>query len=62
MKIDFITLNGSLTSYNSIQTETGINQLAHKTNGDCYNIGVPLTLESVEQKKILEQIKFIKGE
>ena len=60
MKIDFISLNGSLTSHNSIQTETGINQLAHKTKGDCYNIGVPLILESVEQKKNLEQIKFIK--
>ena len=59
-EIDFITVNGSLTSHNSIQTETGINQIAHKTNGECYNIGIPLMVESVEQKKILEKIKFIK--
>jgi len=59
-EIDFITVNGSLTSHNSIQTETGINQIAHKTNGECYNIGIPLMIESVEQKKILEKIKFIK--
>ena len=30
-EIDFITVNGSLTSHNSIQTETGINQIAHKS-------------------------------
>jgi len=59
-EIDFITVNGSLTSHNSIQTETGINQIAHKTNGECYNVGIPLMVESVEQKKILEKIKFIK--
>ena len=59
-EVDFITLNGSLTSHNSIQTETGINQIAHKTNGECYNVGIPLMVESVEQKKILEKIKFIK--
>ena len=59
-EIDFITVNGSLTSHNSIQTETGINQIAHKTNGECYNVGIPLMVESVEQKKVLEKIKFIK--
>jgi len=59
-EIDFITVNGSLTSHNSIQTETCINQIAHKTNGECYNVGIPLMVESVEQKKILEKIKFIK--
>lgn len=59
-EIDFITVNGSLTSHNSIQTETGINQISHKTNGECYNVGIPLMVESVEQKKILEKIKFIK--
>ena len=59
-EIDFITVNGSLTSHNSIQTETGINQIAHKTNGECYNVGIPLMVESVEQKKIVEKIKFIK--
>ena len=59
-EIDFITVNGSLTSHNSIQTKTGINQIAHKTNGECYNVGIPLMVESVEQKKILEKIKFIK--
>ena len=59
-EIDFITVNGSLTSHNSIQTETGINQIAHKTNGECYNVGIHLMVESVEQKKILEKIKFIK--
>lgn len=59
-EIDFITVNGSLTSHNSIQTETGINQIAHKTNGECYNVGIPLMVESVEQKKVLEKIRFIK--
>jgi len=59
-RIDFITVNGSLTSHNSIQTETGINQIAHKTNGECYNVGIPLMVESIDQKKILEKIKFIK--
>ena len=59
-EIDFITVNGSLTSHNSIQTETGINQIAHKTNGECYNVGIPLMVESLEQKKVLEKIKFIK--
>lgn len=59
-KIDFITLNGSLTSHNSIQTETGINQISYKTNGECYNVGMPLMLVSVEQKKVVENISFIK--
>ena len=59
-EVDFITVNGSLTSHNSIQTETGINQIAHKTNGECYNVGIPLMAESIEQKKVLEKIKFIK--
>ena len=58
-KVDFITVNGSLTSHNSIQTETGINQIAHKTNGECYNVGIPLMVESIDQKKVLEKIKFI---
>ena len=40
-KIDFITLNGSLTSNNSIQIKTGINQIAEKTDGECFNIGIP---------------------
>ena len=59
-KVDFITVNGSLTSHNSIQTETGINQIAYKTNGECYNVGIPLMVESIDQKKVLEKIKFIK--
>jgi DNA-binding transcriptional regulator LsrR (DeoR family) len=59
-KIDFITLNGSLTSHNSIQTETAINQIAYKTIGECYNVGMPLMLVSVEQKKVVENISFIK--
>ena len=59
-KVDFITLNGSLTSHNSIQTETGINQISHKTNGECYNVGIPLMLVSIEQKEIVENISFIK--
>ena len=59
-KIDFITLNGSLTSNNSIQIETGINQIADKTNGECFNTGIPLIIESVEQKKLIEKINFIK--
>jgi DNA-binding transcriptional regulator LsrR (DeoR family) len=54
-EIDFITVNGSLTSHNSIQTETGINQIAHKTNGECYNVGIPLMVESVEQKEIMNR-------
>ncbi|MDA9658135.1 winged helix-turn-helix transcriptional regulator [bacterium] len=59
-KIDFITLNGSLTSHNSIQTETAINQISYKTSGECYNVGMPLMLVSVEQKKVVENISFIK--
>ena len=59
-KIDFISLNGSLTSHNSIQTETGINQISYKTNGECYNVGIPLMLVSIEQKEIVESISFIK--
>jgi len=59
-KIDFITLNGSLTSTNSIQTETGINQIANKTDGECFNSGIPLIFESIEQKKLIEKINFIK--
>ena len=59
-KIDFISLHGSLTSNNSIQTENSINQIAYKTEGDCYGIAIPLMLESLEQKKIIENIKFIK--
>ena len=59
-KIDFITLNGSLTSHNSIQTETAIDQIAYKTIGECYNVGMPLMLVSVEQKKVVENISFIK--
>ena len=58
-KIDFITVNGSLTSHSSIQVETGINKLAFKTKGECYNIGVPLMLDSFNQKKIILNIKFI---
>jgi len=59
-KIDFITLNGSLTSNNSIQTETSINQIADKTDGDCFNSGIPLIFESIEQKQLIEKINFIK--
>ena len=59
-KIDFITLNGSLTSNNSIQIKTGINQIAEKTNGECFNIGIPFIIESIEQKKLIEKINFIK--
>ena len=59
-KIDFITLNGSLTSHNSIQTETGINQISYKTNGECYNGGMPLMLVSVEQKKLLKIFHLLK--
>ena len=59
-KIDFITLNGSLTSNNSIQVKTGINQIAEKTDGECFNIGIPFIIESIEQKKLIEKIKFIK--
>jgi len=59
-KIDFITLNGSLTSNNSIQIKTGINQIAEKTNGECFNIGIPFIIESNEQKKLIEKINFIK--
>jgi len=59
-KIDFITLNGSLTSNNSIQTETGINQIANKTDGECFNSGIPLIFGSIEQKKLIEKINFIK--
>ena len=59
-KIDFISLHGSLTSNNSIQTENSINQIAYKTDGDCYGFSIPLMLESIEQKKIIENIKFIK--
>ena len=59
-KIDFITLNGSLTSNNSIQIKTGINQIAEKTDGECFNIGIPFIIESIEQKKLIEKINFIK--
>ncbi len=59
-KIDFITLNGSLTSNNSIQTETSINQIADKTDGECFNSGIPLIFESIEQKQLIEKINFIK--
>ena len=59
-KINFISLSGSLTSNNSIQTENSINQIAYKTDGDCYGFSIPLMLESIEQKKIIENIKFIK--
>jgi len=59
-KINFISLFGSLTSNNSIQTENSINQIAYKTDGDCYGFSIPLMLESIEQKKIIENIKFIK--
>ena len=59
-KINFTTVNGSLTSHSSIQVETGINKLAYKTKGECYNIGVPLMLDSFNQKKIILNIKFIR--
>ena len=59
-KIDFITLNGSLTSNNSIQVKTGINQIAEKTDGECFNIGIPFIIQSIEQKKLIEKINFIK--
>ena len=59
-KVDFISLHGSLTSNNSIQTENSINQIAHKTEGDCYGIAIPLMLESIEKKKNIENFKFVK--
>ena len=59
-KIDFTCLHGSLTSYNSIQTETSIYQIAYKTDGECYHVGIPLMLDSIDQRRSIEKIKFVK--
>ena len=59
-KIDFISLNGSLTRNNAVQTQSVISQIANKTNGQCYATGIPLITESVEQKKMIENINYVK--
>ncbi|MDC3131474.1 hypothetical protein OA492_01025 [Pelagibacteraceae bacterium] len=59
-KIDFISLNGSLTSNNAVQTQSVISQIANKTEGHCYATGIPLITESIEQKKMIENINYVK--
>lgn len=59
-KIDFISLNGSLTRNNAVQTQSVISQIANKTDGQCYATGIPLITESIEQKKMIENINYVK--
>ena len=59
-KINFVSLHGTLTSKNCIQTKNSINQIAHKTDGDCYDFALPLMVDSIEQKERLINIRFVK--
>ena len=58
--INFVSLHGTLTSKNSIQTENSINQIAYKTDGDCYSFSLPLMADSIKQKESITNIKFVK--
>ena len=59
-QINVISLNGSLTYNNAIRTRTVMSQISDKINGECFATGMPLIIETIEQRKIVEKIKFIK--
>jgi len=59
-QINVISLNGSLTYNNAIRTRTVMSQISDKIIGECFATGMPLIIETIEQRKIVEKIKFIK--
>ncbi len=59
-QINVISLNGSLTYNNAIRTRTVMSQISDKINGECFATGMPLIIETIEQRRIVEKIKFIK--
>ena len=34
--------------------------MSYKTDGECYHVGIPLMLDSIDQRRSIEKIKFVK--